>query len=189
MPITLQEFADRLKQFDDLRNTQISNRILMESAKAIDGSMKFRIFNEGKDTSEAQIASGYKSQKKKYTKEDFAGAISSSFNPNTTIKRKDGTRVPAMKFENYAAFRRYNKRQTEYVDLSLSGSLQGNIKPGESGGDVVIGLTSLEESRKRKIIEKRLYKKDIFIPSRSDIQQGSDAIVEAIKAIIRGTNK
>jgi len=64
-----------------------------------------------------------------------------------------------------------------------------NIKTGESGGDVVIGLTSLEESRKRKIIEKRLYKKDIFTPSRTDIQEGSGAIVKAIKAIISGTNK
>lgn len=189
MPITMQDFADRLQQFDDLRNTQIANRILLESAKAIEGSMKERIFGQGKDTSEAQIASGYKSQKKKYTKDDFAGTISSKFSANTTIKKKDGRRVPAMKFENYAAFRNYVGRQTAYVDLSLSGSLQGNIKSGESGGDVVIGLTSLEESKKRKIIEKRLYKKDIFIPSRTDIQEGSGAIVEAIKAIIRGTNK
>lgn len=189
MPITLQDFADRLQQFDNLRNTQIVNRILLESAKAIEGSMKERIFGQGKDTSDAQISSGYKSQKKKYTKDDFAGTISSKFSANTTIKKRNGQRVPAMKFANYAAFRSYVGRQTAYVDLSLSGSLQFNIKTGESGGDVVIGLTSLEESKKRKIIEKRLYKKDIFIPSRTDIQEGSGAIVEAIKAIIRGTNK
>ena len=193
MPITMQEFADRLKKFDDLRNTQITNRILLESAKAIEGSMKERIFGQGKDTSDSQIANSYKSQKKKYTKDDFAGSISSKFSPNTTITvrkgENKGKKIPAMKFANYAAFRRYNERQTAYVDLSLSGSLQGNIKSGESGGDVVIGLTSLEESRKRKIIEKRLYKKDIFTPSRTDIQEGSGAIVEAIKAIIRGTNK
>jgi len=189
MPITLQDFADRLQQFDDLRNTQIANRILIESAKAIEGSMKERIFGQGKDSNDAQIAIGYRSQKKKYTKDDFAGTISSKFSPNTTVKKRNGQRVPAMKFANYAAFRNYVGRQTSYVDLSLSGSLQFNIKTGESGRDVVIGLTSLEESKKRKTIEKRLYKKDIFTPSPTDIQEGSGAIVEAIKAIIRGTNK
>lgn len=189
MPITLQDFANRLQQFDDLRNTQIANRILLESAKAIEGSMKERIFGQGKDSNDAQIAIGYRSQKKKYTKDDFAGTISSKFSPNTTVKKRNGQRVPAMKFTNYAAFRNYVGRQTAYVDLSLSGSLMTNIKTGESGGDVVIGLTSLEESRKRKIIEKRLYKKDIFTPSRTDIQEGSGAIVKAIKAIISGTNK
>lgn len=193
MPITLQEFADRLKQFDNLRNTQITNRILIESAKAIEGSMKERIFNEGKDTSDAPISGGYVSQKKKYTKDDFAGTISSKFNPDTTVtirKGEDkGKEVPAMKFANYAAFRKHVGRQTAYVDLSLSGSLQGNIQAGESGDDVVIGLTSLEESIKRKIIEKRLYRKDIFTPSKTDIAEGSTAIVEAIKSIIRGSNK
>lgn len=189
MPITLQEFADRLKQFDDLRNTQVTNRILIESAKAIEGSMKERIFGQGKDTAENQIAAQYRSKKQKYTKDDFVGTISSKFSPNTTITKRNGTKVPAMKFANYAAFRTHVGRQTAYVDLSLSGSLQTNIQTGESGNDVVIGLTSLEESRKRKEIENKLYGKDIFTPSQTDIQEGSTAITEAIKSIIRGSYK
>jgi len=186
--MTIQEFADRLQQLDKLRNTQITNRILLESAAAILGEMKFRIFNEGKATGGTKIANGYSSQKKKYTKSDFAGTISSKFAPNTTVKKKNGTRIPAMKFENYAAFRRYVGRQTAYVDLSLSGSLQGNIQIGQSGGNIVIGLTSQEESKKRKIIENKLYRRQIFTPSKAEIQAGNDAIIEAIKAIIRGAN-
>lgn len=186
--MTIQEFADRLQELDNLRNTQITNRILIESAKAIEAEMKWRIFNDGKATGGTQISNGYSSQKKKYTKADFAGTISSKFTPNTTVKKRNGTRVPAMKFENYAAFRRYVGRQTGYVDLSLSGSLQGNIQVGESGGTVVIGLTSQEESKKRKIIENKLYRRPIFTPGKAEIQAGSDAIVEAIKAIIRGAN-
>ena len=188
MPITLTEFADRLQRFDNLRNSQVSNRILLESAKAIERSMKERIFGQGLDSNDNKIAPAYRSQKQKYVKDDFAGTISSKFSPNTTVTKRNGQKVPAMKFENYAAFRRYVGRQTAYVDLSLSGSLQFNIRTGESGGIVVIGLTSIEESKKRKTIENKLYGKDIFKPSQSDIKEGETAISEAIKALIRGNN-
>jgi len=189
MPITLTEFADRLQRFDNLRNTQVSNQILLESAKAIERSMKERIFGQGLDSDDNKIAPGYRSQKQKYVKDDFAGTISSKFSPNTTVTKRNGQKVPAMKFANYAAFRQYVGRQTAYVDLSLSGSLQFNIRTGESGGIVVIGLTSIEESKKRKTIEGKLYGKDIFKPSQSDIQEGSGAITEAIKTLIRGGNQ
>lgn len=188
MPITLTEFADRLQRFDNLRNSQVSNRILLESAKAIERSMKERIFGQGLDSNDNKIAPAYRSQKQKYVKDDFAGTISSKFSPNTTVTKRNGQKVPAMKFENYAAFRRYVGRQTAYVDLSLSGSLQFSIRTGESGGIVVIGLTSIEESKKRKTIENKLYGKDIFKPSQSDIKEGETAISEAIKALIRGNN-
>lgn len=189
MPITLTEFADRLKRFDDLRSVQVSNRILLESAKAIEGSMKERIFGQGLDSSEGQIASEYRSTKQKYVKDDFAGTISSKFSPNTTVTKRNGTKEPAMKFANYAAFRRHVGRQTNYVDLSLSGSLQTNIRAGESGNIIVIGLTSIEESKKRKEIENKLYGKAIFTPSLNDIKNGEGAIAEGIKTLIRGSNQ
>ena len=189
MPITLADFANRLESFNDLKNKQVGNRVLLESAKAIERSMKERIFGQGLDSNDNKIAPGYRSNKQKYVKDDFAGTISSKFSPNTTVTKRNGQKVPAMKFANYAAFRRYVGRQTAYVDLSLSGSLQFSIQTGESGGIVVIGITSIEESKKRKTIEGKLYGKDIFKPSTTDIQEGSGAITEAIKILIRGGNQ
>ena len=186
MPVTLEDFQIRMQRFSELKNAQIENRVLLATMKAIEGSLKERIFNDGLDTDENQIASEYRSQKQKYTKDDFTGTISSKFSPNTTIKKKDGKTVPAMKFDNYAAFRRYVGRQTAYVDLSLSGSLQGNIQTGESGGNVVLGLSSIEESKKRKEIERDLYGKAIFTPSQTDINEGAKALNLEIIAIIRG---
>ena len=187
MPITLEDFQIRMQRFSELKNAQIENRVLLAAADRIMGSMKERIFNDGLDTNENQIASEYRSQKQKYVKEDFDGIKGSAgFSPNTTIKRKDGKTVPAMKFDNYAAFRRYVGRQTAYVDLSLSGSLQGNIQTGESGGNVVLGLSSIEESKKRKEIERDLYGKAIFTPSQTDINEGAKALNLEIIAIIRG---
>ena len=183
----LEDFERKLKGLVSyLQDVQVRDRLLIETAKTIEGSMKFRIFNEGKATNMQPIsAGGYSSQKKKYTKDDFAGTISSKFAANTTIKKRNGQRVPAMKFENYAAFRRYVGRQTGYVDLSLSGSLQGNIQTGLSGDKVVIGLTSEEESKKRKTIEQRLYRRPIFTPSKSEIEEGEAAMLEGVKAIIK----
>lgn len=186
MPITLEDFQARMKQFSELRDAQLQNRVLIAAMKAIEGSLKERIFNNGLDSEDNQIASEYRSQKKKYVEDDFVGTKSSKFKPNTTIKKKDGKIVPAMKFENYAAFRTYLGRQTAYVDLSLSGSLSGNIQTGESGGAIAIGLSSIEESKKRKQIENDLYGKEIFTPSQSDLKEGEIALKEEIKAIIRG---
>lgn len=188
MPISFEEFQIKMQMFSNLKNVQIENRILIASMKAVEGSLKERIFNDGLDTSQNQIASQYRSKKQKYTKDDFTGTIVSKFSPTTTVKKKDGTVVPAMKFANYAAFRQHVGRQTDYVDLSLSGSLMGNITTGVSGGNVVIGLSSIEESKKRKKIEGELYGKKIFTPSQADIKEGEFALNLEIINILRGGN-
>ncbi len=190
MPITLDQFAEKMKLLTELEQSQQANRILVVTMDYIRGAMLERIFDEGLDTDGTQIASSYTSKKKKYVKEDFDGIKGSAgFSPDTVIKRKTATggtiEVPAMLFENYAAFRKHVGRQTAYVDLQLSGSLKGNILLGESDGKVIIGLTSAEEAKKRALLE-AMYKKDIFKPSKKEIEEGGAQLVEEIKAIIRG---
>lgn len=183
--MTVQEFIKRLQEYEKIRDVQVSERILIAGANAMYASMLDRIFDEGKATNEQLIQKGYRWQKNKYTREDFQGVKGAGFSPNTTVKdKKTGKEEPAMYIPGgYAGFRRLAGRQTEYVDLSLTGSLMGNIKVGKDGNDVVIGLSSLKEVKKKDKME-ALYKKPIFKPSANDIQEAKDAMLAEIKFML-----
>ncbi len=183
--MTIQDFILRLQKLEEVRDVQISERILIAGANEMLASLKDRIFDEGKDTAEGQISSRYRWQKKKYTREDFEGVKGSGFRANTTVKEKgSSTPVPAMFIEDgYEGFRKLAGRQTEYVDLELTGSLRNNIRVGKDGDKVVIGLTSAKESEKRKKLEK-LYKKDIFKPSKQDTLAAQKAMLKEIRFLL-----
>jgi hypothetical protein len=182
--MTIQDFILRLQELEKVRDVNVTERILIAGANEMLASLKDRIFDEGKDTKEAQIAARYRWQKRKYTREDFKGVKGGGFVANTKVTI-DGKQTDAMFIkEAYVGFRKLAGRQTEYVDLELTGSLRNSIRVGTQGDKVVIGITSLNESKKRKKLEDDIYKKDIFKPSNSDTNAAREAIIKEIKFIL-----
>lgn len=184
--ITVSEFIQKLQEFERIRDVNITERLLITAGNAMLASLKGRIFDDGLATNMQKISDHYRWQKKKYTREDFQGVKGSRFNANTTIKdRQTGKEEPAMFIPDaYEGFRRLAGRQTNYVDLELTGSLKNSIQLGKSGSNVVIGITSKFQSDKRKEIENGIYKKDIFKPSEPDKQEFRSAILKEIKFLL-----
>lgn len=183
--MTIQDFILRLQEYEKFRDVQISERILIAGANEMLASITDRIFDEGKATNEQLISDRYRWQKKKYTREDFQGVKGAEFTANTTVKnQKTGKEEPAMFISGgYEGFRRLAGRQTNYVDLSLTGSLQQNMQIGKEGDKVVIGLTSLNEAKKKRKLEK-MYKKDIFKPSAQDTAAAKEAMIKEIRFLL-----
>lgn len=181
--MTIQDFILRLQEYEKFRDVQISERILIAGANEMLASITDRIFDKGKATNEQLISDRYRWQKKKYTREDFQGVKGAGFSPNTTVT-ENGKEVPAMLIKDgYEGFRRLAGRQTNYVDLSLTGSLQQNIQIGKEGDKVIIGLTSLNEAKKKRKLEK-MYKKDIFKPSAQDTAAAKEAMIKEIRFLL-----
>lgn len=186
MPITLQKFAQKLKDMQGIAAKQVRDRVLITAAIAMEGAMKHRIFDNGLATDETSINNQYSSKPRKFVRDDFAKP--SAFSPNTTAKRK-GVTVPAMQLERgYEQFRQIQGRQTNFVDLRLSGSLMFSIKTVQQDEQVIIAITSQERSQIARALED-LYGIDIFLPSRSDKAEFQDAILKEIKYLLNVSNR
>ncbi len=175
--------------------------------KAMEKSLKLRIFNNGKDTNDATIRGKYSSTAGYYSKDRFVqkGAfkpIGKKFDVKITTKtgnsgvEKDTVKVSRKSIKNdtklnrktmylaggYEQFRRIQGFPVNYVNLNLSGSLTGNIQLVRNDGKTLLVITDATEIEKSEHLEK-LYRKKIFTPSQTDIAASEEAMAKEVAKI------
>lgn len=175
--------------------TAIENQAVM----LVEIDMKRRVFQKGLDNNNTSI--GQYSKKPTYfsiqgLQKQFGSQIRTSAlkpkgNPKATKgtkesgKFKNGKTKKSQFFEDgYSGLRDAMGRQTDYVDLSLSGNLENSLKSGRTSESAVLGFTNSEASKLAKILEEDKYKKTIFSVSASELEKSSQLVEEAIDEII-----
>jgi len=154
-------------------------RIQTIACKAVEGSMKRRIFNTGKRT-DGSLIGHYKSYPAYFGREAFVKK--GSFSPDEGRK--------TMFFSQgwgggSDSLRAVQGRQTAKVDFDYSGSLRASLIVGSNGSNVVLGFSDLEEIAKKNGLERRYGV--VFSPSENEIKAGEDAALIAIKDLAKAS--
>ena len=85
--------------------------------------------------------------------------------------------------DGYKGVRELQGRQTQKVDLKLSGSLEQNITNVRSGDKTLLVIKSQTEIKKSEDLE-ALYKKPIFAPSYNEQKACEDAMSKEVAKIL-----
>jgi hypothetical protein len=183
MSISILEFIAALDEIQEIASVRIKEQIILEAGKALEASMKRRIFNNGLDSQDNGIADAYSKSPRVFTQDQFAKR--SAFKPNTKT-RKGGKAQDAMYLQGgYEQFREIQGRRIDKVNLELSSSLQKAIQLLRDGGKIVIAITNATDAQKKRELEGRIYGKKIFSPSPKDKTAYNEALGKAIAYIIQ----
>lgn len=171
--MTILEFIDGL---DDIKAARVLDSILLPAANRVISQFKRRIFNDGEAASGAKIGN--------YSTEP-AGVSRRQFVKKSTFIGGSGG-GDTMQFKGgYKEFRQLQGRQTAFVDLRLSGSLENSIqlvKDGENA--ILIAITNEAEAKKARGNEKR-FSKVIFSLSESEKKTFSEALLSGAEKVIK----
>lgn len=200
LPNYLETLFDTLAEYSEERVTLIG-------AIAMEHAMKKRIFQDGKTSNETLISSGYSSGEGWFSRSYFT-ARSSAFVPiskksiikeTTRVGKNSGIKIRTTKIskkdtrtkvnktmyvrDGYKGVRELQGRQTQKVDLKLSGSLEQNITNVRSGDKTLLVIKSQTEVKKSEDLE-AIYKKTIFAPSYNDQKAAEDAMSNEVAKIL-----
>ena len=200
LPNYLETLFDTLAEYSE-------ERVTLVGAVAIEAALKRRIFQDGKNSTGTLISSRYSSNEGWFSRSYFT-ARQSAFVPvskksivkettrvgknsvisirTTKISKKD-TRTKVNKTmyvrDGYKGVRELQGRQTQKVDLKLSGSLEQNITNVRSGDKTLLVIKSQTEIKKSEDLE-ALYKKPIFAPSYTEQKACEDAMSKEVAKIL-----
>ena len=200
LPNYLETLFDTLAEYSE-------ERVTLVGAVAIEAALKRRIFQDGRASRGSLIAPKYSSNEGYFTR-DYFTARPSAFVPTaketlikettrvgknsgitirtTKISKKD-TRTKVNKTmyvrDGYKGVRELQGRQTQKVDLKLSGSLEQNITNVRSGDKTLLVIKSQTEIKKSEDLE-ALYKKPIFAPSYTEQKACEDAMSKEVAKIL-----
>lgn len=183
---TFEELPNLLLEIQKRLINEISGAALTHGANELVGEMRKRIFSKGLDSSGNQIATGYSSTPTYVPKKVFIreGSFTAQGKENKG-NFKNGNERKTMYLEHgYKELREVQGRQTSFVDIRYSGSLEKSIETlREDENNVVVAITDGLESTKRKGLEDN-YGKDIFTPAPTDLQHYEDVMAGEIERIM-----
>lgn len=172
--MTILEFINVL---NDIKAERVLDSILLPAANRVISQFKRRIFNDGEASSGAKIGN-YSTEPAEFSRRQFV-------KKSTFIGGSDSD-DDTMQFEGgYKEFRQLQGRQTAFVDLRLSGSLENSIqlvKDGENA--ILIAITNEDEAKKARENEKR-FSKVIFSLSESEKKTFSEALLSGAEKVIK----
>ena len=171
--MTILEFIDALS---DIKAERVLDSILLPAANKVIAQFKRRVFNDGEAASGAKIGN-YSTKPAEFSMQQFV-------KKSTFIGDSDGG--DTMQFEGgYKEFRQLQGRQTEFVDLRLSGSLENSIQlVKDDDNAVLIAITSEGEAKKARENEKR-FRKSIFSLSENEKKTFNEALLSRAEKIIK----
>jgi len=166
--ITMEEMMGRIRNFVGRMVTQEAKRNYQTvAANHVKGNFDERIYQQGKATDGSGIGEKY------------------SDNP-LNVPLQDVRRIPGLSGRKtgffsggYEQLRKEAGRQTNFVDLELTGSLKGSGAVGTDGEDVVFGFINAADQKISKKLE-RQYKKTIFKVADSDLE----GVEEQVNALV-----
>ena len=171
--MTILEFINGL---NDIKAERVLDSILLPAANRVISQFKRRIFNDGEAASGAKIGN-YSMKPAGFSRRQFV-------KKSIFIGGSDGG--DTMQFKGgYKEFRQLQGRQTAFVDLRLSGSLENSIqlvKDGENA--ILIAITNEDEAKKARENEKR-FSKVIFSLSESEKKTFSEALLSGAEKVIK----
>ena len=171
--MTILEFINGL---NDIKAEMVLDSILLPAANRVISQFKRRIFNDGEAASGAKIGN-YSTKPAGFSRRQFV-------KKSTFIGGSDGG--DTMQFKGgYKEFRQLQGRQTAFVDLRLSGSLENSIqlvKDGENA--ILIAITNEAEAKKARENEKR-FSKVIFSLSESEKKTFNEALLSGAEKVIK----
>lgn len=173
---------DKLKEINEG-----SFRASVAAATALKAEMLDRIFGQGKDSTGGKIGSystkPYYADKESFIRKGSFKPVGKYGDKKFTTGKKKGQPHQSMYLKGgYKEFRDIQGRQTQAVDLKLSGSLFNAIVLAQENNTTLIGITSQRESNKRKGNEKH-FGKPIFKPAKSDVAIFEQALIDEVQAI------
>jgi hypothetical protein len=192
--MTFADFNSQLNQTINNLRGQALNDILIQTGKEIEGLQKRRIFNNGDAADGSKIGeatNGYSTTSPKFATED-SFVVKGAFRPQARKRAVNkgsspggaGTTRTSIDLDRgYRELRELQGRQTAYVDLSYSGSLQASLQLGTVGDAVVLGFSNGEESAKGAAMERK-FRKDIWGLSAQEIEDGTDVFTILLGQII-----
>lgn len=167
-------------------NPETQKRVSTAAAFTVLAQYKRRIFVDGLATDGSAI--GQYSTKPFYQNPNSLFGVSvGSVTPvgkNGLDTFKSGKKKVTRYLPNgYKELRELTGRQSDFVDLNFSGSTEGSIQVGESGGDVVIGFTNEKAAEIMAGNEER-FGKEIVAVSEEEREIGIKAARNELLAII-----
>lgn len=163
------EAAKELKLFAEALE-KLKKPLQIASLKTIEGRLKQRVFNRGKDTGGNKIGD-YSNAKLYADKDSFAKK--SAFKPNT--KRGNTMRLDG----GYKELRDIQGFQTDYVDTDYTGSLRMSIAVGDAGSDVVLGFLDSGNAFKAESLETH-FNKEIYQVTEEEEELGFQAAIAVL---------
>lgn len=195
----LSELTPFLKKTFEAIKEQYAEEIALVAAVVLRKSMQERIFTEGKNSNEGLIASEY-STKPMYASKKQVGAGFKPTGKGDKVEKKYTTgksgvdklktkitkkgkvkkgRKTMYLDEGYRQLRQLKGRQTNFVNLKMTGSLQAAIRYYKRKGYAIIAIADDHEIKKSKGLEKK-YGSDIFLPTEKEKQVVNKAISDEV---------
>ena len=169
-----------------VNNPETAKRISAAAAFRVIADLKRRIFNNGLATDGSTIGQ-YSTTPFYQNPNNLVGVPKSAVKPqgkNGLATFKNGNQKKTRYLASgYKELRDLTGRQSEYVDLSFSGSMAQNIQVGFSGELAVVRFTDAAEAEKMAQNEEH-FGKEIIQPSQDEIENGEKAARFELFAIL-----
>lgn len=194
--MTWQEANARLeRQIKALESASFMQDILVSVATHMSAFYDLRIFTDGQDVNHSQIGNYSVTSPKWATIEAFEVRHRGVFRPRLRMRRVSRGRSPGARGtprtsielnRGYNQLRAMQGFQVSKVDLDYSGGLRLSLQVGTVGNRVVFGSNNAEKGMIATAMERK-FKKNIFGLSDTEIEEGENALVQAIDLILAKT--
>jgi len=207
MNTNINNLSNYLETLFDTLAEYSEERVTLIGAVAMEAALKRRIFQDGQASRGTLIGTKYSSNEGYFTR-DYFTARQSAFVPTaketlvketTRVGKNSGISIRSVKVskkdtskinpktmyvrDGYKGVRELQGRQTQKVDLKLSGSLEQNITNVRSGNKTLLVIKSQTEVKKSEDLE-AIYKKPIFAPSYNEQKAAEDAMSKEVAKIL-----
>lgn len=176
--MTVEELADNVANSGPQIKEAIS-RVQLAVLQQVEGAIKYRIFNKGRDASGTRI--GKYTPLKTRNQQRTLDKIKRSKARAKLVGRKNNL-SPYMRKRVAAG------RQVSYVDLEFTGGLRDSIVRGTQGGKQVIGFANQGAYEIAGYLEE-FYKNSIFTPTKKEMKDAlalfADLMGKELQKIIK----